>query len=947
MSRGSDGSATTAPSDLHALLTAALDGSGRCLVVERGSHAPMFCEAATAEAERRRVRVRQAVASPYPFGAFEVVCDLLGVDPSGEEAEAICQAGMALPALHALAERVDVLCIDGPVLLVIDQAELADAASARFLRYLAGHLDARSVSVLLVAAEVAPRSWLEDLASTVGGVLRLRSEPDAAFRPVGGHHLSELEDHDRNVVEALAVLGPGASLAAVSAVSAEPADVVLATLDRLAAWRELRRTPRGAGHLIAADAVLDHLAPTRRAELHERAAVHGRSIGQSARWLATHLEHTAPGALAWAATHLRAGAALALQADDTRSAVRWLQRAIEEDQLHCREVPVDVLLDLAAAQARAGDPGVTATLRLAAEQAPVGQRRTLQIRLGRQLAAVGRLREAVAVYDDLLGDLDGAGDDHRDLRVRARVGLVMACRCSLELRPRSQALLQQLSTELREAGEVDPSVYAELAYEHALTGSPRQTVLELAHRAIAARPRLAPLAAHSAFLALVWAEDLQAAQELCDGLDAGAAQEPLRAHLQATIALARDDLDVAVSCARKAVADIEWVAPMLVPGAHAQLARALVRQGRLDRAAAALELPGGDGRWRHQASFHPVLLARAELAAARGEWSQAQSFAGECARFSRSMGTWNPAVVPWHPVAARALAELGRRPEADAVLADAIERADTFGAPGFRGRLEHVRAELDGALAGPAEPPPAAPSIAPSGVVLRLLGDTVLVVDGVEHPLGDDLADRAVCIVGLAAHGIHDEQLAEGLWPGGDPAVGRNRLRNVLLRARQRYGPILERRGRTVALRADIGVDVHDFDRLAGKALRADDPDDALRFGQQALALHAGELCPVHPFEPWAEGPRAATQQRWFALVDHLAELRARGGDLAGSLALTEAALAVDPWAEDRYLDAAERLVAADRPGAAQSLLRRCRRMCEELGVPPSPRHEALAAAVR
>ena len=88
-------------------------------------------------------------------------------------------------------------------------------------------------------------------------------------------------------------------------------------------------------------------------------------------------------------------------------------------------------------------------------------------------------------------------------------------------------------------------------------------------------------------------------------------------------------------------------------------------------------------------------------------------------------------------------------------------------------------------------------------------------------------------------------------------------------------------------------------------------------------------------------------RQRWLALLDHLAVLLAERGDIAGSLALTEVALTADRWAEDRYLDAAERLAAADRPGAARSILRRCERMCAELGVAPSARQLALAASLR
>lgn len=952
MPRPGGGSTTGAPAGLATLLDRTVaDRSGCSLVVERGTHAAMFCDAAVSEAQRRRIGVRQAVGSPYPFGPFDVVCQLLDIDVTTHEAEAIRRAGSGLDALGALAERVDRLCLEGPQLLVVDRAEHADAASTRFLSYLAGHLEARAASVLLVAGQVTPRSWLAELASGSGGVLRLRPSADDAEARLTPQRFAELGAAGRGVVEAVAVLGPGASLAAVAAVSGEPTAVVLDVLDQLATWRVLRRTQRGAGHLLASDAVLDAMAPTRRAELHERAADHARSIGGSPLLTATHLEHTVPGTIPWAATRLRSGAAVSLQADDAATAVRWMQRAIEEDRARGEEVPVRVLLDLAHAQSRAADPGATATLRLAAEQSPAPQRRSLLLRLARQLSVTGQLQEAVAVFDDVIAEVDPHDDADRELRIQARAGLVSACRSSLVLRPRSVELLRELSDELRTVPTDDPTVLAELAYEHALVGTERDTVLDLALRAATAMARrpIAPVATQALFLALVWAEDLEAARLLCDHLHDGFRHEPVHAHRRATIALAEDDFDAAVACARKAVADMEWVAPMLVPGAHAQLARALVRQGDLEAADAALRLPGGEARWRDQSTYHPVLLAKAELAAARRQWRQAASFAQACAGFSRTMGTLNPVVVPWQLVSGRALVELGRVDEAEAVLADAISAATSFGAPGALGRLEHLRAEIRSCrpepAAGDAAPHPS--KAGPAAAALRLLGDTVLEVDGEAHRLGDDLADRAVCIVGLARGGIHDEQLVEALWPGGDPGVGRNRLRNVLLRVRQRHGPVLDRRGRTVTLADGITVDVHEFDRLVDGALTAVDPVVAEELGHQALGRHRGDLCPVHPFEPWAEAPRTALRQRWLALVDRMADLAARRGDLAGSIALTETALAADPWDEDRFLDAAQRLLAADRPAAARSLLRRCERMCAELGVPPSPRQRALGASLR
>ena len=64
-------------------------------------------------------------------------------------------------------------------------------------------------------------------------------------------------------------------------------------------------------------------------------------------------------------------------------------------------------------------------------------------------------------------------------------------------------------------------------------------------------------------------------------------------------------------------------------------------------------------------------------------------------------------------------------------------------------------------------------------------------------------------------------------------------------------------------------------------------------------------------------------------------------------MARFEDAVAVDPWDEDRYLDVAERLLAAHRRAAARGVLQRNESMCAELGVSPSPRHHDLVRAAR
>lgn len=106
----------------------------------------------------------------------------------------------------------------------------------------------------------------------------------------------------------------------------------------------------------------------------------------------------------------------------------------------------------------------------------------------------------------------------------------------------------------------------------------------------------------------------------------------------------------------------------------------------------------------------------------------------------------------------------------------------------------------------------------------------------------------------LALHGgtVHTEQVMEALWPGLPLDSARPMLRNVLSRLRQSCGPIIEREGACLVLRADTD----------------------LREYQEALATllqHAGqELAPDVRYADWAEDVRhhlAAIQQRLAALL--------------------------------------------------------------------------------
>lgn len=110
--------------------------------------------------------------------------------------------------------------------------------------------------------------------------------------------------------------------------------------------------------------------------------------------------------------------------------------------------------------------------------------------------------------------------------------------------------------------------------------------------------------------------------------------------------------------------------------------------------------------------------------------------------------------------------------------------------------------------------------------------------DGTERvPTGQP---ERLLLLYLALHGgtVHSEQAIEALWPDVSPAVGRRRLRNVLVRLRGVCGAVVRREGVCLVLDADTDISRY---------------QDAIA----TLLHHAGhELAPDARYTDWAEDLR-------------------------------------------------------------------------------------------
>ncbi|HUB75536.1 MAG TPA: BTAD domain-containing putative transcriptional regulator, partial [Solirubrobacteraceae bacterium] len=185
-------------------------------------------------------------------------------------------------------------------------------------------------------------------------------------------------------------------------------------------------------------------------------------------------------------------------------------------------------------------------------------------------------------------------------------------------------------------------------------------------------------------------------------------------------------------------------------------------------------------------------------------------------------------------------------------------------------------------LAAQAGSHPAAALLRDGGALwIRVLGGFALARAGepVELPAGRP--GKAVRVVAAAGGRLHAEELIEILWPHGDPAAARNRLRNLLSRLRTAAGELLVRDGEMIVLAGDAETDARRFEEQAVAALLASEARDqrrAVALGRSALASYGGELLPDDRYERWAVEPRERLRARFIDVLDLLADAAAQLG---------------------------------------------------------------------
>ncbi len=710
-------------------------GAARGLTVLRAAGSEFECDCAYGVVRQLfdpllsgRSRRRSTLSRPV-----RVAGAALGLAPENGEADHLVRHAL----LRILTERAG----EAPVLLAIDDLELADPESLDFLRYLAQRraqhrivivaalnqgnggagrppmallhiqqaaevmrlrpLDAEGVAELVAASgRPASPALCAELVRVTGGNPFLLNSVAGSFRPEEPEvappevtrdlalRLARLPEEAQELARTAAVLGDGASaVTAASTTDVRPA-VALDAIDSLAEAGLLRRSGMiSFSAPLLRSALYDMLGHGERSRLHRRAAHALWSSGAPPLEAADHLMRADGAGEPWATEVLRRAAGGAPPA----AAAGYLRRALAEDAAAGRRA--DLLAELAAAELSGGGSDAARHLAEAVDLLPPGEDRAEACdQLACVLWGLGRYAEAGRAFADGLEELGGQ---------LGQIGSRLSAGCLAAARVQGGAdanRLPSLDGAALDSNADEPAVAAELALELLLAGGPRANVVRLAERALADRLLLRRQTAggpsfQAAVCALVWADELDAAEQAATLAIEDAKRRDIQPALGVMLLLR--------ACARfrrgalpEAERDIEAARgrlpaplPVPLPGPDVLLAEIRLEQGR---SAAARDCAGRSveqtGPRAESTAAGRIEHALALVARGRVELLLADPLAAlgdllECGRRLSEAEVRNPAVAPWRSVAAVAALRLGERERAAALVAEERDLAHAFGAP--------------------------------------------------------------------------------------------------------------------------------------------------------------------------------------------------------------------------------------------------------------------------
>ncbi len=644
--------------------------------------------------------------------------------------------------LHGLYWFVAGLAERGPLALVVDDAHLLDAASARFLLYLAQRIG--SLPVLLVVAmrpgdpvrlaelselaervlplaplsvqasatvvrralgpradealceschdathgnpfylrELAAALWAEGERPSVDLARRVRALGVGAIATNVLLRLARLGTDCERLAQAVVILGPGASLrhaATLASLDRERAGSAADAM-RVADLLSDGRTLSFV-HPIVNETISSQLAAARRGDLHGAAARLLAADGAAADRVAAHLLSAEPYGEVWVVEALRAAARDALARGAPEAASSYLRRALTEPPL--QDDRLTVLLELGRAEAMLPMAQEFLALRDALELASdPDQHAEIALELALALFGVFRNGEARLVLDEALGheqDLDPKVVERME---QALLGGGMD---DPEAVPDVLARAERHFERARRGEVRDCRMLAALAAVAGYTGKSAAQATELAHQALQDESLLSRWL-DDGYVTATWVLcTVDRLTEAADAADRGLAEAQRRGSAPMFMQLALLRADVALRAGDLDTAE-EFSERALELGQELGaelygtmfLALVLVERGRIDQAAAIVESVKLPDTGINAAS---LLAIRGLVRIASGWHEPGLSDLLDADGRNRSAGMSLSAGTNWVPSAAAALVSLGRREQAVEIANRELAEATAFGAP--------------------------------------------------------------------------------------------------------------------------------------------------------------------------------------------------------------------------------------------------------------------------
>jgi DNA-binding CsgD family transcriptional regulator/tetratricopeptide (TPR) repeat protein len=524
----------------------------------------------------------------------------------------------------------------------------------------------------------------EGLAPIEANVARLREIAARAGSRAVSTRLSRLPPEARRLAQAIAILGEDADLRHAAALAELDERAASGAAEALARVDVLRpQPPFGFVHPLIRAAVYETLPPVQRDIGHARAARLLGAAGADPERVAAHLLLVPPAADPDVVATLREAAGHAGARGASDSAVAYLRRALAEPPLDAERA--DLLLELGSAETHvSGEAAVHLHEARTLIDDPI-RRAEASLLLGHQLLLLLRIEEADAVLTDALDELGGVDPELERL---LEGWLIDNDWFAPSLHHKAVERLERFRSRPADTTVGEKLLLSLLALHDARTGAPAAVTVPLARRALAGGtllreqtafvfPCIVLAQADRDEVLAVW-EDALAEAHRRGSTAAWAAAKVFRAQ---TLVL-RGDLAEAEADAREALAAGEtWATSARFLGhSLAFLANALMEQGKLDDAAAALARAGIDESF-DSASMLYLPDNRARLRLLRGDLAGGLEEMLEAGRRFEELGGRNPAFLAWRSHAALALLQLGRQHEAWPLALEELELARIWGAP--------------------------------------------------------------------------------------------------------------------------------------------------------------------------------------------------------------------------------------------------------------------------